>query len=127
MEVIMAKTSPRLKARLRRKQHIRKHISGTAERPRMAVFRSSRHIYAQIIDDERGVTIAAASSLIPEIRNKARSLEDKKSEAKEVGRIIAQKAKEKDVNVVAFDRGGYLYHGRVSALADAARKVGLDF
>jgi len=123
----MAKTSPRLKARLRRKQHIRKHISGTAKRPRMAVFRSSRHIYAQIIDDERGVTIAAASSLIPEIRNKAGDLEDKKSVAKEVGRIIAQKAKEKGINVVAFDRGGYLYHGRVSALADAAREVGLDF
>jgi large subunit ribosomal protein L18 len=127
MEVIMAKTSPRLKARLRRKQHIRKHISGTAERPRMVVFRSSRHIYAQIIDDERGVTIAAASSLTPEIRNKAGDLEDKKSVAKEVGRIIAQRAKEKGVNVVAFDRGGYLYHGRVRALADAAREVGLDF
>jgi large subunit ribosomal protein L18 len=123
----VAKTNPRLKARLRRKQHIRKHISGTAERPRMAVFRSSRHIYVQIIDDERGVTIAAASSLIPEIRNKAGDLEDKKSVAKEVGRIIAQRAKEKGVNVVAFDRGGYLYHGRVSALADAAREVGLDF
>lgn len=123
----MAKTNPRLKARLRRKQHIRKHISGTAERPRMAVFRSSRHIYAQIIDDERGITIAAASSLIPEIRNKAGDLEDKKSVAKEVGRIIAQRAKEKGVNVVAFDRGGHLYHGRVSALADAAREVGLDF
>jgi len=123
----MAKTSPKLKARLRRKQHIRKHISGTVERPRMVVFRSSRHIYAQIIDDERGVTIAAASSLIPEIRDKAGDLEDKKSVAKEVGRIIAQRAKEKGVNVVVFDRGGYLYHGRVRALADAAREVGLDF
>ena len=93
----------------------------------MAVFRSSRHIYVQIIDDERGVTIAAASSLIPEIRNKAGDLEDKTAVAKEVGRIIAQRVKGKGVNVVAFDRGGYLYHGRVSALADAAREVGLDF
>ena len=123
----MAKTSPRLKARLRRKQHIRKHISGTAERPRMVVFRSSKHIYAQIIDDERGVTIAAASSLIPEIRSKAGDFEDKKAVAKEVGRIVGQRAKEKGVNAVAFDRSGFLYHGRVKALADAAREVGLDF
>ena len=123
----MAKTSPRLKARLRRKQHIRKHISGTAKRPRMAIFRSSKHIYAQIIDDERGITIASASSLTPEIRSKAEDLEDKKAVAKEVGRIIAQRAKGKGVNVVAFDRGGYLYHGRIKALADAAREVGLNF
>jgi large subunit ribosomal protein L18 len=93
----------------------------------MAVFRSSKHIYAQIIDDERGITIASASSLIPEIRSKAGVLGDKKAVAGEVGRIIAQRAKGKDVTVVAFDRGGYLYHGRVKALADAAREVGLDF
>ncbi|MCK4604008.1 MAG: 50S ribosomal protein L18 [Deltaproteobacteria bacterium] len=123
----MAKTSPRLKARFRRKQHIRKHISGTAERPRMVVFRSSKHIYAQIINDEQGVTIAAASSLTPEIKSKTGDLEDKKAMAKEVGRIIAQRAKEKGVNTIAFDRGGYLYHGRIKALADAAREVGLDF
>ena len=123
----MAKTSPRLKARLRRKQHTRKHMSGTAERPRMAVFRSNKHIYAQIIDDEKGITIAAASSLIPEIKSKAGDFEDKKAVAKEVGRIIAQRAKQKGVNAVAFDRGGYLYHGRVRALADAAREVGLEF
>ncbi len=123
----MANTSPRLKARLRRKQHIRKHLSGTAERPRMVVFRSSKHIYAQIINDEQGVTIAAASSLTPEIRNNAGDFEDKKSVAKEVGRIIAQRAKEKGVNTVAFDRGGYLYHGRIKVLADAAREVGLGF
>ncbi|MFO8241057.1 MAG: 50S ribosomal protein L18 [Dissulfuribacterales bacterium] len=123
----MAKTSPRLKARLRRKQHIRKHISGTTERPRMAVFRSSKHIYVQIIDDEQGNTIAAASSLISEIKSKAGDFKDKKAVAKEVGRIIAQRAKEKGIDAVAFDRSGYLYHGRVSALADAAREVGLEF
>jgi len=123
----MAKTSPRLKARLRRKRHIRKHISGTTERPRMAVFRSSKHIYVQIIDDEQGNTIAAASSLISEIKSKAGDFKDKKAVAKEVGRIIAQRAKEKGIDAVAFDRSGYLYHGRVSALADAAREVGLEF
>jgi large subunit ribosomal protein L18 len=93
----------------------------------MAVFRSSKHIYAQIIDDERGITIASASSLIPEIKIKEGDLEDKKAVAKEVGRIIAQRAKEKGINTIAFDRGGYLYHGRIKALADAAREVGLDF
>ncbi|MBW1925655.1 MAG: 50S ribosomal protein L18 [Deltaproteobacteria bacterium] len=123
----MAKTSPKLKARLRRKQHIRKRISGTGNRPRMAIFRSSKHIYAQIIDDERGITIASASSLTPEIRNKAGDLGDKTAVAKEVGRIVAQRAKGKGINAVAFDRGGYLYHGRVKALAEAAREAGLDF
>nr|HDN00983.1 50S ribosomal protein L18 [Deltaproteobacteria bacterium] len=123
----MAKTNPRLKARLRRKQHIRKHISGTTDRPRMAVFRSSKHIYVQIIDDEQGITIAAASSLIPEIKNKAGDFEDKKAVAKEVGRIVAQRAREKGIDAVAFDRSGYLYHGRVRTLAEAAREVGLKF
>jgi large subunit ribosomal protein L18 len=93
----------------------------------MVVFRSSKHIYAQIINDEQGVTIAAASSLASEIRSKAGDLEDKKAVAKEVGRIVSQRAKEKGVNAVAFDRSGYLYHGRIKALADAAREVGLDF
>jgi large subunit ribosomal protein L18 len=93
----------------------------------MVVFRSSKHIYAQIINDEQGVTVAAASSLTPEIKGKAGDLEDKKAVAKEVGRIIAQRAKEKGANTIAFDRGGYLYHGRIKALADAAREAGLDF
>ncbi len=123
----MAKTSSKLKARLRRRQHIRKRLLGTLERPRMAVSRSNRHIYAQIIDDERGTTIAAASSLTPEIKTKLKDLKGKKAIASEVGRLIAQKAKEKGINTVTFDRGGYLYHGRVKALADAAREVGLDF
>ena len=123
----MAKTNPKLRARLRRKQHIRKRLSGTSERPRMAVFRSNRHIYVQIIDDEQGHTIAAASSLTPEIRTKAKDLDDKKAVAREVGRFIAQKVKEKGITSVRFDRGGYLYHGRVEALANAAREVGLDF
>ena len=123
----MVKSSPKLKARLRRRQHIRKCLSGTLERPRMAVFRSNRHIYVQIIDDERGATIVAVSSLTSEIKAKAKDLEDKKAVAKEVGRVIAQKAKEKGISTVTFDRGGYLYHGRIKALADAAREVGLNF
>jgi len=93
----------------------------------MVVFRSSKHIYAQIINDEQGITIAAASSLTSEIKSKAGDLENKKAMAKEVGRIIAQRAKENGINTIAFDRGGYLYHGRIKALADAAREVGLDF
>ena len=123
----MVKSSPKLEARLRRRQHIRKRLSGTLERPRMAVSRSNRHIYVQIIDDERGTTIAAASSLTPEIKAKVKDLEGKKAVAQEVGRFIAQKAKEKGISTVRFDRGGYLYHGRIKALADAAREVGLDF
>lgn len=123
----MTKINISLKARLRRKRHIRKHISGTGERPRVSIFRSSKHIYAQIIDDERGATIVSASSLMPEIRDKANVFEDKRAVAKEVGRIIGQKAKEKGIKIVAFDRGGYLYHGRVKALADAAREAGLVF
>ncbi len=93
----------------------------------MAVSRSNRHIYVQIIDDEQGTTIAAASSLTPEIKAKVKDLEGKKAVAQEVGRFIAQKAKEKGISTVRFDRGGYLYHGRIKALADAAREVGLDF
>jgi len=123
----MVKSSSKLKARLRRRQHIRKRLSGTLDRPRMAVSRSNRHIYVQIIDDERGTTIVAASSLTSEIKAKAKDLEGKKAVAKEVGRFIAQKAKEKGISTVTFDRGGYLYHGRIEALADAAREVGLDF
>ncbi|OEU75367.1 MAG: 50S ribosomal protein L18 [Desulfuromonadales bacterium C00003093] len=123
----MAKTSPRRKARLKRRQRIRKRLSGTSERPRMTVFRSSRHIYAQIVDDEKSVTLSEASSLTPEIKSMAGDLEDKKAVAKEVGRLIAQRAKEKGIGVVAFDRGGCLYHGRIKALADAAREGGIDF
>jgi large subunit ribosomal protein L18 len=107
--------------RIKIKQRVRRHISGTAARPRLTVFRSNRQIYAQVIDDEAGKTIAAASSVA--ITDKA----PKKEIASKVGELIAQKSKEAGIEAVVFDRNGYLYHGRVKELADAARKGGLKF
>jgi large subunit ribosomal protein L18 len=111
----------RRKARVRRA--IRKAANG---RPRLSVFRSSKQIYAQIIDDERGVTVAAASSLDKGLRGSLKTGATVDA-AKEVGRLVAQRATEAGVKQVIFDRSGYLYHGRVKALADAAREGGLDF
>ena len=111
-------------ARLRRHTRVRKSITGVASRPRLAVFRSARHIYAQVVDDTSGRTLAAASTLDESLR----SATGKKSEkAKQVGALIAERAKAAGVTKVAFDRGGYAYHGRIAALADAAREGGLDF
>jgi large subunit ribosomal protein L18 len=93
----------------------------------LAVFRSARHIYAQVIDDNRGLTLISESSLNPQIRSKLQEYKGKKAICHEVGRLLAEKAKEKGITKVAFDRGGYLYHGRVKALADAAREGGLEF
>jgi large subunit ribosomal protein L18 len=109
---------------LRRKHHVRSKVVGTAERPRLSVFRSSKHIYAQLIDDLRGVTLGAASS-----RGKDAGLSygGNKKAAIAIGKRIADVAKEKGINKVAFDRGHYRYHGRVKALADAAREGGLQF
>ncbi len=119
-------TNPKVKARFRRKLRIRKKIFGTEERPRLSVFRSNRHIVAQIIDDEHGVTLVATSSFSKELKGK--ELEGgKKAMAREVGTLIAQKAKAKGIEKVVFDRGGYLFHGRVKELADAAREAGLVF
>ena len=109
------------KARLKRHYRLRNHISGTAARPRLNVFRSLKNIYAQIIDDVKGVTIASSSSL--ELKLKNNNLEA----AATVGKDIAEKAKKAKIKTVVFDRGGYLYHGRVKALADAARENGLEF
>jgi large subunit ribosomal protein L18 len=111
--------------RARRRRAIRKRITGTEERPRLAVFRSARHIYAQVIDDATGRTLVSASTLSPELKGQA--FDDKKSAAKAVGELVANKAKEANVAKVVFDRGGFLYHGRVAALADGARAAGLDF
>ena len=119
----MAKTNDRRAARLRRKRHIRKRISGTAGCPRLAVFRSAKHIYAQLIDDEAGQTLASASSLALGAECEGHNREG----AREVGRKIAELALAADVKTVVFDRGGFLYHGRVAALADAAREAGLAF
>lgn len=119
----MAKTNTRRAARLRRKRHIRKRIAGTAERPRLSVFRSAKHIYAQLIDDEAGHTVASASSLCLGDACDGKN----KSGASMVGQRLAELAKAANVESVVFDRSGYLYHGRVAALADAAREAGLKF
>lgn len=111
--------------RVKRHWRLRKHINGTAERPRLNVFRSLSHIYAQVIDDGNGVTLASASSLDKEIKgqNNGGNVEG----AKLVGALVAKRALEKGITAVVFDRGGYLYHGRVAALAAAAREAGLKF
>jgi large subunit ribosomal protein L18 len=121
-----SKLNPRQEARLKRKKRIRKKISGSPERPRLSVFRSTKHIYAQVIDDLNGVTLVAASSLNPEIREQEK-VKGKMEEAKRVGKMIADKAKAQGITAVVFDRNGFLYHGRVRALATAARESGLEF
>jgi large subunit ribosomal protein L18 len=108
----------------RRHDRVRKKVHGTPERPRLAVFRSNRHIVAQVIDDEAGHTIAAASSVEPQLRSASGGNVDA---AREVGRLVAERAKDKGVSTVVFDRGASRYHGRVAALADAARGAGLEF
>ncbi len=123
----MKRLNKKVKARLRRKMRIRKRLSGTPERPRLAVFRSARHIYAQVIDDTKGVTLSAACSLSPEIKDRLAECNGKTEVAKLVGELIAKRALEKGIKKVAFDRGGYKYHGRVKALADGAREAGLEF
>jgi large subunit ribosomal protein L18 len=111
---------------LRRRRHVRKNITGTSERPRLTVFRSSKHIYAQLIDDLTGVTLAAASSTNPEVKAGA-SYGGNVKAAVVVGKKLAEAAKAKGIQLAAFDRGHYRYHGRVKALADAAREGGLKF
>lgn len=107
-------------------ERIRKRLHGTAERPRLAVFRSTAHIYAQVIDDAKGVTLVAASSTEKPARGK-KSAGGNVAAAKEIGKRVAERAKENGISRVVFDRGGYIYHGRVKALADAAREAGLEF
>jgi len=121
-----SKINARAGSRLKRKKRIRKKLSGSPERPRLTVFRSDKHIYAQIIDDTVGTTLATASTLSPEYKQ-LDPLKGKLEAAKRVGELIARKAKVQGISKVVFDRSGYIYHGRVRALADAARKAGLDF
>lgn len=122
----MIKKSDRRQILKHKHKSVRKRIQGTAERPRMAVFRSLNHIYAQVINDDLGITLAAASSLDAEF--KAAELSGGNVEgAKKVGELIAKKALDKGITKVVYDRGGSLYHGRVAALAEAAREAGLDF
>ncbi|HHY61593.1 MAG: 50S ribosomal protein L18 [Bacillota bacterium] len=116
----------RKEALARRHQRVRKDVSGTPERPRLSVFRSHAHIYVQIIDDTTGHTLVAASSVEPDIRAKV-GYGGNIAAAEEVGRVAAERAIEKGIRKVVFDRGGNRYHGRVAALAEAARKGGLEF
>lgn len=111
-------------ARQRRHARVRKTVRGTQARPRLAVFRSNKHITAQIIDDRAGTTLVAASSAEAAMRSTAHG---NIAEAKQIGALLAERAKAKGISAVVFDRGGYLYHGRIAALADAAREGGLEF
>ena len=122
MKLVLKKNSaPRLAARMTKKARIRKKVTGTDDRPRLCVFRSGKHMYAQVIDDRKGVTLAQASSL------KLTSDESGKDLATLVGKEIAKIALSKNIKAVVFDRNGFLYHGRVKALADGAREAGLSF
>jgi large subunit ribosomal protein L18 len=113
-------------ARLRRHGRVRKRVFGTPERPRLNVFRSLRHIYAQVIDDSRGHTLVSASTIDPEVEAQLQGL-TKVEQARVVGKVLAERALGRGIGKVIFDRGGYKYHGRVKALADAARRGGLEF
>jgi large subunit ribosomal protein L18 len=120
------RTSKRIVSRHKRHSRVRKNVLGTAERPRLSVFRSLRHVFAQLVDDTSGRTLVSASSLSKETRGSAGG-KKKKEIGKAVGLLLAQKAKAAGIEAVKFDRGGYLYHGRVKALAEGAREGGLKF
>jgi large subunit ribosomal protein L18 len=122
----MNPTNPRKLARQKRKVRIRKNINGTPVRPRLTIFRSARHVYAQIVDDTAGKTIVAASTLDKVFKEQPK-FENKISAASFVGKLVAERALDKGIKKVVFDRNGFLYHGRVKALSDGARKAGLDF
>lgn len=122
----MSQKNQRETARQNRKTRIRKRIFGTEQRPRLSVFRSAKHIYAQLVIDSTGSTILAASTLSPDLRTEIGDL-DKSDAAKKVGQWIGKKALEKNIQRVVFDRNGFLYHGRIKALAEGARESGLEF
>ena len=115
----------RHESRLRRHRRVRKKVAGTAERPRLAVHRSNKHITVQLIDDDAGRTVASASTTEPEVRGSGSG--STVAAATKVGQVVAQRAKAAGVSKVVYDRGGYLYHGRVAAVAEAAREAGLEF
>ena len=122
----MGSAQQRQAMRVKRKKRIRRKVQGTAERPRLTVFRSARHIYAQVIDDQQGQTLAAASTMEKELRDR-NDFENKKAAAGEIGKRIAQRAANRGITTVVFDRNGYKYHGRVKAVSESARENGLDF
>lgn len=121
----------RVKQKVRRRkrahQRLRSRVSGTTERPRLAVFKSLKHIYAQVIDDQNGVTLAQASTLDPEVKGKLEAGSGNKAAARLVGETIGARAQEKGLSSVVFDRGGYIYHGKIKEVAEGARSKGLDF
>ena len=122
----MKKTNPKVLARERRKKHFMKKVRGTPERPRLCVFRSNKHIYVQIVDDQAPRTIIAASTMSKELASLGENPSTKEA-ARKVGALIARKAQERKIEKVVFDRNGFLYHGRVKAVAEAAREAGLQF
>ena len=122
----MLKKVDKNQKRIERHYRIRNKITGTPERPRLNIFKSSKHIYAQVIDDATGTTLVSASTQDKELREKVAEL-TKEEAARLVGKTLGERAKEKDINTVVFDRGGYLYHGRVKLLAEGARESGLEF
>ena len=122
----MVKKNSRQETRVKKHDRIRNRFSGTAERPRLAVFRSNNHMYAQIIDDTVGNTLVAASTLDKDVKDKLEKTNNVEA-AKLLGTVVAKKALDKGIKEVVFDRGGFIYHGKVAALADAAREAGLQF
>ena len=122
----MVSKESRSKVRAKKHMRIRNRFSGTAERPRLAVFRSNNHVYAQVIDDVNGTTLVSASTLEKDIKAELKNTDDIEAATK-VGDVVAKRALEKGIKAVVFDRGGYIYHGKVKALADASREAGLEF
>ncbi|WP_026516587.1 50S ribosomal protein L18 [Butyrivibrio sp. MC2021] len=122
----MVSKESRQKIRVKKHMKIRNRFSGTAERPRLAVFRSNNHVYAQIIDDVAGKTLVSASTLEKDIKAELKNTDDIEAATK-VGDVVAKRALEKGIKAVVFDRGGYIYHGKVKAVAEAAREAGLEF
>ena len=122
----MFKKRDRNEIRVIRHVRVRKKISGTSDMPRLSVYRSNKHIQAQIIDDTKGITLVSASTLDPQLKGQLEEV-DKKGAAKLVGKLVAERAKQAGIDTVVFDRGGYVYTGRVAAVADGAREAGLDF
>ncbi|MBQ6589026.1 MAG: 50S ribosomal protein L18 [Butyrivibrio sp.] len=122
----MVSKESRQEIRVKKHMKIRNRFSGTAERPRLAVFRSNNHVYAQVIDDVAGKTLVSASTLEKDIKAELKNTDDIEAATK-IGDVVAKRALEKGIKAVVFDRGGYIYHGKVEALAEAARKAGLEF
>jgi len=122
----MIKKESRQNIRVKKHNRMRSSLNGTAERPRLAVFRSNNHMYAQIIDDEAGNTLVAASTLDKDVKSELKKTNDVEAAAY-LGKVIAKKALDKDIKTVVFDRGGFIYQGKVAALAEAAREAGLEF